>query len=73
MSDDIIKSTLQWEYMKITMFEGPWVKDMPFPSFICNDIKLQAFDFITAIDNYCYSGISTTFDLQAHYIRQARA
>ena len=69
MSDDIIKSTFQWEYMKATMFGGPWAKDMLFPSFICNDIKLQAFDFIKAIDIYCKSGISTTFALQTQYIR----
>ena len=70
MSDGIKKSTFQWKDMKATMFGGSWAKDMPFPSFTCNDIKLQAFDFIKAIDIYCRSGISTTFALQAQYIRQ---
>ena len=70
MSDDIKKSTFHWEYMKATMFGGPWIKDMPFPSFICNNMKLQAFDFIKAIDIYCLSGRSTIFTLQVQCIRQ---
>ena len=52
MSDDIKKSTFQWVDMKATIFGGSWAKDMPFPSFTCNDIKLQAFDFMKAIDIY---------------------
>ena len=53
MPDDIKKSKFQLEYMKATMFGGTWIKDMPYPSFKCNDIKLQAFDFVKAIGIYC--------------------
>ena len=53
MPNDIKKSKFQLEYMKATMFGGSWVKDMQFPSFKCNEIKLQAFDFTKAIDIYC--------------------
>ena len=56
--------------MKATMFGGSWVKDMQFPSFKCNDIKLQAFDFTKAIDIYCLIGISTIFAIQIQCIKQ---
>ena len=39
--------------MKAKRFGGPWVKDMLFPSFTCNDIKLQVFDFNKAFEVYC--------------------
>ena len=45
MPDVIKKSKFQLEHMKATMFGGTWVKDMPFSSFKCNDVMLQAFDF----------------------------
>ena len=53
MPDEIKKSKFQLEYMKAIMFGGSWVKDMPYSSFKCNEIKLQAFDFTKAIDMYC--------------------
>jgi len=53
MPDDILKKKCQLEHMEATMFGGTWVKNMPLPSFKCNDIKPQAFDFMKAIDIYC--------------------
>ena len=53
MPDDIKKSKFQLEYMKAIMLGGSGVKDMPFPSFKFNEIKLQASDFTKAVDIYC--------------------
>ena len=53
MPDDIKKSKLELAYIRAIIFGGSWVKDMPFPSLKCNEIKLQAFDFTKSIDIYC--------------------